>query len=76
MSSARAEPGRGRYATNDGQASIMKRYLVAVRQHCPNLGLLTIDARPEQSQQSNQSHCEADEYISPIRGRFLANAVR
>jgi hypothetical protein len=50
---------------NDGP--IMKRCLVAVRQHCPNFRLLTIDARPEQSPQLNQSRCEAGEYIFSSR---------
>jgi hypothetical protein len=33
-----------------------------------------IEAKPLQSEQSNQNHCEADRYIS-IRTRFLANAI-
>src|SRR5882762_8514267 len=39
-----------------------------------NFRLLKIEAKPLQSEHSNQSHCEADGYIS-IRARFLANAV-
>jgi hypothetical protein len=38
-----------------------------------NFRLLTIEARPAQSQQSNQSYCQADGYIS-ARARVLANA--
>jgi hypothetical protein len=39
-----------------------------------NFRLLKIEAKPLQSEHTNQSHCEADGYIS-IRARFRANAI-